>query len=71
MAYERKLETMGLPYKRADVSGFFRCEFMKNDYAESLIYCTVNIQSINRKGVMFDEKNYANFYYTVSYVHYT
>ena len=51
MAYERKLETMGLPFNRADVSGFFLCLLMKNDYTECLIYCTVNIQSINRKGV--------------------
>ncbi len=50
MAYERELETMGLPYKRADVSGFFLGKLMKNDYTESSISCTVNIQSINRKG---------------------
>lgn len=51
MAYKKELETMGLPYKRADVSGFLLCYLMKNDYTESLIYCNVDIQSFNRKGV--------------------
>ena len=47
---KESLKRWDCPVKGRAFQAFFYV-INKNDYTESLISCTVNIQSINRKGV--------------------